>query len=416
MHRLRPPSPALRQGAGSDEDPGPGLLGFLHGSGVGHATPRSLDDRCGHAHVESLFRGGNRRFLPISCRASVRGMTVPSLGSLAALGIDEAEERVYRFLLRAGPSPKSRLQDGVDAPSARLTDHLRGLESKGLVSRSAHQRPLYVAVPPELALEGLFARRYQELERARATTGELIRAFRQDQPYREEGELVEIVSGRDAITERALQLERAAKEEVLIFDQPPYAAGGGQNQVELELLKKGIRYRAVYDHSALEWPGQLELLAEIVEAGEEARATPVLPMKLTIYDRWGALLPLRLGDSDTEQPERIIVHPSTLLDALVALFEMFWERATPIDLWGDGPGVLEPGGQTELSAEDRRLLTLLVSGLKDDAIGRQLSMGRRTVQRRLRSLIEKTGTMDRHHLIVQTTRLTARNAGGEEER
>lgn len=354
------------------------------------------------------------RLLPDLWRDSVCGVTTPEPGSLGALGIDDAEELVYRFLLRAGPSARARLQRDVDLPPSRVAVCLRGLESKGLVSRSAHQRPLFVAVPPELALEALFSHRYQELERARATAGELIRSLRREQPYAEKEELIEIVSGRDAITERVLQLQRASTEEVLLFDQPPYAAGGGQNQVEIEKLKSGVRYRVIYDHASLEWPGQAELLEEIVALGEEARATQTLPMKLAIFDRWAAMLPLRLGDSDVERPERIVVHPSPLLDALVTLFEMFWERAAPIDLSVERLAL--PGLETsiELSSEDRRLLGLLVSGLTDDAIGRQLGMARRTVQRRIRGLIDKTGTSNRLELIVHAATTGASGAEGEE--
>lgn len=341
-------------------------------------------------------------------------MTVPSRGSLGALGIDDAEELVYRFLLRAGPSARAVLQRSVDLASSRIADCLRRLESKGLVSRSAHRRPLFVAVSPELALEDLFSRRFQELEGARAAAGELIRSLRQEHPYKGQGELVEIISGRDAITERALQLQRATTDEVLIFDQPPYAtADGGQNQGEVECLRRGVRYRVIYDHPALEWPGQTELLEEIIAEGEQARATPTLPMKLAISDRSAALLPLRLGDVDVERPERIVVHPSPLLDSLVTMFEMFWDRATPIYLSGERlalPGLETP---VELSSEDRRVLGLLVSGLKDDAIGRQLGMARRTVQRRIRGLIDKTGTSSRLDLIVHAVAHGAAGTEGE---
>ena len=66
-------------------------------------------------------------------------------------------------------------------------------------------------------------------------------------------------------------------------------------------------------------------------AGEVARVLPGLPLKLVVVDRRTALLPLTL---DQALAQTAVIHRSTLLDAMVTLFEMFWERALP---WGPAP-------------------------------------------------------------------------------
>jgi DNA-binding CsgD family transcriptional regulator len=133
-------------------------------------------------------------------------------------------------------------------------------------------------------------------------------------------------------------------------------------------------------------------LATYVRAGEQARITHAVPIKLAIADRTLALLPL---DWTSQTPDAaVLVHPCGLLDALVALFESIWALATPLTLTGpDSVAAL-----AEISAEDHELLSLLVAGLTDEAAGARLGMSRRTVVRRVQHLMAVTGARSRLQL------------------
>lgn len=96
------------------------------------------------------------------------------------------------------------------------------------------------------------------------------------------------------------------------------------------------------------------------------------------------------------------------MDALLELFEDRWLRGTPLRM-------PSPGGETEEDPEfpdspelDEQLLSLLMSGLPDKAIASQLGISLRTLQRRIRSLMESTGTANRTQLawFVAQQRLT----------
>jgi predicted transcriptional regulator len=324
-------------------------------------------------------------------------------GSMAALGVEPLEERLYRLLLEAGPLSGARLARVADLTAAEARKALKSLEAMGLIGRSAHARPLFVAVPPNLAIEGLLSQRKDELEAAREAAGNLLLEFQTLRSGTSSPEIVEVVSGSKAITQRVVQMQRSATKRFMIFDTPPYAAGDGQNLIEIEMLRRGIRYLVVYDRVALEWPGQLDLLQEIVAEGEEARLVDHLPMKLAIADGTMAMLPLSLPETRHREPERIIVHASPLLDALLALFETVWERATPVPP-AARVGAITSEDSLELSDEDRKLLTLLAADLKDEAIGRQLGITRRSVQRRIRRLTELFGVSSRLQLLLQSAR------------
>ncbi|MET7787527.1 hypothetical protein ABZS93_13045 [Streptomyces sp900116325] len=77
---------------------------------------------------------------------------------------------------------------------------------------------------------------------------------------------------------------------------------------------------------------------------------------------------------------------------------LVWESALPLH-----PMPVQPRG--ELTDDDIELLTLLLSGLTDVGIARQLRMGRRTVQRRVRDLMDRAAATSRIQLGWQAARL-----------
>ncbi|WP_211255451.1 helix-turn-helix transcriptional regulator [Actinocatenispora sera] len=112
-----------------------------------------------------------------------------------------------------------------------------------------------------------------------------------------------------------------------------------------------------------------------------------------------------------------MVHRSTLLDGVVDLFEAYWRRAVPLstvlaDRAGHdaGPGdgaaaeaVARSAGE-DTDPDDRGLLAMLVSGLKDEAVARQLGWSLRTMRRRVQRLHQRLDATNRFQAGVQAAR------------
>ncbi len=124
-----------------------------------------------------------------------------------------------------------------------------------------------------------------------------------------------------------------------------------------------------------------------VDAGEEARTSPMVPLKMAIADASIAILPLSFERS---AEQALVVHASTLVDALVSLFEVLWDLALPIT--GFEAAQLQAG---EMDPAVSALLPLLVAGLGDQAIARQLSVSSRTLSRQPATLMEALGARTR---------------------
>ncbi|WP_419996589.1 helix-turn-helix domain-containing protein [Streptomyces boninensis] len=301
-------------------------------------------------------------------------------GDLAAVGIDPFDEAVYRAVLARTTAAPAELAEALDCSAERAARALSRLHDAGLVGRLAGARRRYAAIEPQAAVEALVRARAGELDRVRQAAADLSRVF--DAAHSEGTEEVEFATGREALGRWFVRLQQEARSEVRTLDRPPYALTTA-NPVEVHALGRGLRYRAVYAPEALEWPGVLEDIRSLVARGEEARVLPGLAVKLAIADDHLALMPLSLDLTDVRAA---VIRPSALLDALIGYWELAWRQGTPL---GGGPA------EEPLSEEDRMLLTLLVGGLKDEAIARQLGWSVRTMRRRISSLHERLGAANR---------------------
>lgn len=309
-------------------------------------------------------------------------------GTLRSVGLDEREESAYRALLDAPGSTLAALSRTLGAPPRVVRRTLESLEAMGLVSRAPGKAVRFVPAPPDVAIEGLVLHRREELEAARLVAAQLTERARAAAARTGAADLVEIVTGRDAVSERFMQIKRSAREEVLIFDRPPYAHDPRDDVPEFDQIATAVHHRVIYDREALEVPGRLALVRRAASVGEEARTIYKVPMKLVIADGRVGLLPLSFEEAGTGA---LVVHPSMLLDALTTLFETLWAQAMPIRFEGGQPDAEGP----VLSDEDQDLLLLLAAGMKDQAIARQLGVSLRTVARRISVLMETLGAETR---------------------
>lgn len=310
---------------------------------------------------------------------------------LAVVGIDAIDERLYRALLARPRATVEALAAEAGTGADRARQGLAALERAGLLSRRPEQPGGFVPSRPDVAVGSLISRRQQELERARLHADRLLAEF--DRGARDEhaARVVEILSDPEAISRRARRLQRDATGEVLMLDKPPYL-GSVDNPDQLDSLSRGVRWRAVYSTESLEAPGRLDNVRRFREAGEQARVSPQVPVKLAIADRRIALLPLNT-DGPSAGHTAILVHPSSLLATLIMLFETLWKSGLPLDLPAFSAAAAQPRGHA-----GPQVLQLLATGMTDSAIARNLGVSRRTVGRWIAELMADSGVATRFQL------------------
>jgi predicted transcriptional regulator len=319
---------------------------------------------------------------------------------LEAVGIDGMEERVYRELVATFDADPGVLAQRLDASPAVVRSSLESLQSKGLVRRVAGDSSAYLPTPPDVGLGPLLLRGQEALEGARQDVSQLTETYHRGVRRRDHGRLVEVITGGDALRRQLHDLQLGARTEVVALCKAGHVTmPSADNTEEFAALAKGVRYRVIYEQALLDEPGMLANVTEGLRAGEAARATSTVPVRLMIADQRLGLCPLVPVAEGFGEPTAALVRDSNLLTALQALFESYWERSSPLHV--DGPGQTVAA----LPAEDRALLSLLVSGVTDKAIANNLGISQRTVQRRIAELLSRAGAVTRPQLAWQAARL-----------
>ncbi|GGZ02852.1 hypothetical protein GCM10010300_53540 [Streptomyces olivaceoviridis] len=319
---------------------------------------------------------------------------------LEALGLDERAETAYLALVDNRSLTVTELAALTRADRHDLEGALARLESGGLIARVPGRPPRYTALPPEHAVEVLLLARERDIQRVRALAQRLGERHHRARGGQDSASLIEVITGVDGVARCGEQLFRRAEREIRGIDAPPYAVPGDGGRVNSVVNITGgqISSRFIHGRDALDLPGVVSRIERDVAAGETVRVVPRAPMKLLLADDQAGLIPLvstpRVLDTC------ILVHPSSLLDALSVLFETLWEQAQPFV--PDRAGSDDAGDF--VSEEERRIVSLLGLGLPDEAIARHLGIGHRTVQRRVQALLVRLGATSRFQAGVLAAR------------
>jgi len=305
---------------------------------------------------------------------------------LERIGLTTRQERVYRTLIGEPQLELSGLMSRVGLTREDAQAEINALINAGLVLAGSLDGPFTVA-DPEGAIAMLIKREHQALDQVRIESARLSEKLRTIRQWQDTSSIIEVVTGAEAIDNRWAQGQRRARGMIRMTDRPPYYGGANVEKMnlQLELMKQGLSYRTLYDQSIFDTPHHVDRTFLAIRAGEDARVLPDVPIKLVLIDDDEALLVL-LTSGEEHEPAVIVVHPSALLDSLIALYELLWSRGRPIT--SDIPKPDE---------EDipRQLLALLAAGLKDEAIALELDVTVRTVRRRIAALYEQLGVHNR---------------------
>lgn len=311
---------------------------------------------------------------------------------LSALGLSDDDEALYRALVDSPSATTASLGRAVGLPPSEVEKRLALLLAQGLVARSTDGR--YVAASPAIALGPLVRQRREDIRRAELELAALTERYWVSAGDRTAGDLVEVVTGVELIANRFAHLQRSAEKEVRALVTANVAAvGRRENPDEDEGVRRGVHYRVVIERAILEQHGASDDATGALSSGEDIRVVERVPIKLLIADQNLAMVPM---DADGLAPAALLVHRSGLLDALLALWDAVWDRARP--LVADADQLVEADAGVRLSPEDRQILMLLLAGLTDGSIAGQLNMSMRTVQRRVRDMMDLAGVHTRLQL------------------
>ncbi|AXE75753.1 helix-turn-helix domain-containing protein [Streptomyces atratus] len=314
------------------------------------------------------------------------------------LGLTPEEADTYRILVSVASATPTGLAELIGCDIRQVVGILSRLEDRGLVARSLGDTTRFVAALPAAALRAPLIQRQNELNLAKLELDSLDEIYRAATLGRGAAEVVDVIHGTEAIRERVGHIQLGARKEVMNFVKAPFFSSG--NMTDDAVMERGVRYRVIVERSMLDRGApSFDEIIQARAAGEVVRIAESVPLKLFIVDGELAIVPL-LGSANAAKAGALLVHECSLLDALIALFESEWEKAMPFvtsaGTLQNAPAIDDLGAQ---------ILSLLLTGLTDQAIATQLHTSMRTVQRRIRQMMDTAKVQNRMQLGFRAARL-----------
>ncbi|MER7780469.1 helix-turn-helix domain-containing protein [Streptomyces sp. NPDC096191] len=317
---------------------------------------------------------------------------------LDVLGLDETCAAVYKALLEQPQAGIEELRRSLRLDEDGLRTSLDRLSELALVRPRQGEPDVYRAVDPQLGVQAVIAHQQEQLaaeqqrvEQLRLAAVHLAADFAAIRPRRGLPD-VEQLDDIDEIRDRIHILVREVRDEVMTL-----VSGGAQSAASMEaarsqdeeLLRRGVRMRTVYLDSVRNSPETVEYATWLGELGGEIRTVPALPLRLMIMDRDVAIVPVDGADS---KAGALLLAAHGPVTAMCALFDRFWEEATPLGHSPDRDRGRDACGPTRQEAE---VLRMLSQGLTDETVAKHLGVSARTARRIAAELMDELGARSR---------------------
>jgi len=256
------------------------------------------------------------------------------VSQLTRLGLTSYEAKAYLTLIRRDSFTAAQVARQSGLPRQRIYDVLASLVQKGLASARPGTVVKYAATSPELAIDLLLAAHRDELNRmerdARTMVSDLKPAYEAGQAHTDPLEYIEVLRDRRAINERFAELQSAVKNEILVFTKPPYATPPQENVEGLEAVRTH-EARSIYEFSIFDDPEVTRGVQQFVEAGEQARFVPNLPLKLVIIDETIVMFAMEDPVAGSSDFTIVVVEHKSLAKVLKTAYDAYWDTGLSFD-------------------------------------------------------------------------------------
>ena len=256
------------------------------------------------------------------------------VGQLTRLGLTSYEAKAYLSLIKRDSYTAAQVARQAALPRQRIYDVLGTLVQKGLAVARPGSVVKYAATPPEIAINMLVQAHRQQLvdmeEGARTMVDQLKPAFMAGQAHTDPLEYIEVLRDRRAINERFAELQTSVKKEILVFSKPPYATPPQEN-VEGLAVTLTHEARSIYEFGVFDDAEVAEGVRRFLEAGEEMRFVPELPLKLVIIDETIVMFGMEDPVAGSADLTIVVVEHSSLAHVLKTAFDAIWASGLTFD-------------------------------------------------------------------------------------
>jgi DNA-binding CsgD family transcriptional regulator len=319
--------------------------------------------------------------------------------------LTDLEVELYRALLTQPGSTLSQIAVNLGRAADDLDKSAASLGGMGLLRADGDDS--FIAVSPMLAEATVLGAEDLELGARRASVEARRNAIRGLVPDWNESlsstvqeVAVDVLSDQTAIANVLMHYADRCQNELLSVapGRLPMTRIDGRTRIaNLYSLRRGIKTRALYQHTALRDRASRSYLNELADNGAKIRFASSVPGRSLVVDRDVALLPI--PTADVGRHGLAVVREPNVIAWVVATFEQLWAEASPLE-----DVIHHQRDETELDHTRAAILRLMAEGEKDEAISRRLSISVRTCRRHIADYMAQVGATSRFQAGVIAAR------------
>ncbi|MFN2518131.1 MAG: LuxR C-terminal-related transcriptional regulator [Jatrophihabitantaceae bacterium] len=319
--------------------------------------------------------------------------------------LSELEVKLYRALLTQPGSTLAQVAPGLGSTAGELDKPAATLTDLGLLRADGSDQ--VIAVSPMLAEAIVLGAEDLELGARRASAEarrNAIRGLVPDWNAAFSGPAqdvsVDVISDQAEMANVLMHYADRCQNELLSVAPgrlPTTRVDSRTRIANLYSLRRGVRTRALYQHTALRDRASRSYLYELAENGATIRFASSVPGRSLVVDRDVALLPIPTNDAGRHG--LVVVREPNVIAWVVATFEQLWSEASPLE-----EVIHHQRDKTELDHTRAAILRLMAEGEKDEAISRRLSISVRTCRRHIADYMTQVGATSRFQAGVIAAR------------
>ncbi|WP_460606086.1 helix-turn-helix transcriptional regulator [Jatrophihabitans fulvus] len=318
----------------------------------------------------------------------------------------DSDVTVYRTVLSdpsaTVPSVAERLgltADDLDKAVARLGE--LGLIRHGDADRLTGVSPM-LAEATVLGAEDLeLGARRAALEQRRDTIRRLVPEWNSSFTAVPDAGIVDVIEDQAKMANILMHYAGQCESELLSVAPgrlPSTRIDGRTRVANVYSARRGIKTRALYQHTALRDRATRSYLNELAQNGATIRFAPSVPGRSLVVDRSVALLPIPATEPGRNGGLAVVREPNVIA-WVVATFEQLWAEASPLE-----DVINRRDDDTELDQTRAAILRLMAEGEKDEAISRRLSISVRTCRRHIADYMAQVDATSRFQAGVIAAR------------
>lgn len=329
---------------------------------------------------------------------------------LAASETSDLAIQVYFAMLRV-PEANDELLIGEGFSPAQIAQARRILVERRLIEEVADG---FEVPPPEVTLPAYAAELERQARTSRAAAAGLSRLYHRSRSRTDrlaaDNLDTRAMSSLDELHRHATRLVATANARVLqlIARSPHNDEALLQGRLPApDPAQPLIRWDLAVDANFLEVEGALDALVARRDAGARVCLVAGVPFTAVVVDGTSAILdvsniePSGRGSVLLRHPPHVLA-VSSVLERMVRAAIPLYARRIPRERGSaaSGSGTEDSG----ITSRDAQILSLLAAGASDSTIARQVGVSQRTVERRLRTIMEGLGATTRFQAGAQAVR------------